>query len=64
MVDAFLSNFLPQLSGHWHMDETVLKFRPSQPLTDGERSLKICRRGDEGWRRDAIDDSMRFLVGA
>ncbi len=63
LVDDFLSNFLPQLSGHWHMDETVLKFRPSEPLTDEQRAMKIRRLGDDWWQWDAIDEGTRFLVG-
>lgn len=63
MVDDFLRNFQPKLSGYWHVDETVLKFRPAVPLTDDQRSRKIRRAGEDWWQWDAIDQGTRFLVG-
>lgn len=62
-VDAFLWNFTPRLSGVWHSDETTLRFRPSEPLTEGERMLKVRRRGEDWWQWDAIDAGTRFIVG-
>lgn len=63
LVDDFLSNFVPDLSGLWHMDETVLKFRPSEPLTQDHRAKESRRHGDDWWQWDAIDEGTRFLVG-
>ncbi|MGQ0797002.1 MAG: IS6 family transposase [Methanobacteriota archaeon] len=63
MADDFLRNFPPRLSGLWHVDETVLKFRPSERLMDEQRAEKVRRPGDDWWQWDAIDEGTRFCVG-
>lgn len=62
-VDGLLSNFTPQLSGTWHVDETTLRFRPSRPLTDRQRTKRVRRPGVDWWQWDAIDRGTRFVVG-
>lgn len=63
LMDDFLVNFTPKLSGLWYVDETVLKFRPSRPPSDRQRRHKIRRPGEEWWQWDGIDDGTRFLIG-
>lgn len=63
MSDAFLSNFTPSLSGVWHVDETTLRFRPSRPPTDWERTNRVRRPGEDWWHWDAMDKGTRFVVG-
>lgn len=62
-VDDFLRNFTPQLSGVWQIDETTLRFRPSQPPTEWQRAHKVRRPGQDWWQWDAIDQGTRFVVG-
>ena len=62
-VDRLLSNFTPQLSGTWHMDETTLRFRPSRSLTDRQRARRVRRPGEDWWQWDAIDRGTRFVIG-
>ena len=63
IVDAFLSNFTPNLSGVWHVDETTLRFRPPRPLRDWERGSRVRRPGEDWWHWDAIDKGTRFVIG-
>ena len=63
LMDDFLVNFTPKLSGLWFVDETVLKFRPSRPPSDWQRRHKVRRPGEEWWQWDGIDDGTRFLIG-
>jgi len=62
-VDDLLRNFVPQLSGIWHIDETTLRFRPSKPLSDLQRTHRVRRPGEDWWQWDAIDRGTRFVVG-
>jgi transposase-like protein len=57
MVDDLLANFPPTLSGDWHVDKTLVRFRPSTPPKEGRR------RGEDWWQWDAIDRGTRFLIG-
>lgn len=61
-VDGYLSQFQPQLSGIWHVDETVLKFRPQTPPTKEDRMRHVRRLGQQYWHWDAIDEGTRFLI--
>jgi len=62
-VDVFLWNFTPHLFGVWHSDETTLRFRPSEHLTDMGRARRVRRPGEDWWQWDAIDAGTRFIVG-
>jgi transposase-like protein len=61
-VDDYLSQFQPQLSGIWHVDETAIKFRPQNPLTPEQRMKHVRRIGQQYWHWDAIDEGTRYLV--
>lgn len=64
VVENYLSNFEPQLGGHWNADETVLFYRPQEPLTDKQRRKGTRRRGEQHWFWDCMDSRTRFLVGS
>lgn len=63
-VDRFVSQFEPELSGFWNMDEMAVKFRPQEPMTQKERITKVRRKGEQHWHWDVIDKGTRFLIGS
>lgn len=63
LVEDFPSHLSPNLSGIWHADETLLRFRPSDPLTPEQRARKVRRKGEDWWFWDAIDEHTRYIVG-